>query len=111
MAGLQEIHAELEAADVRVVASSADGREGAEEMKRDEGLDFPILHGLDVDDMQERLGLYVHEGERVHLQPAQFILGPDGSVHLACYSSGKVGRLRAREALDLIESAKDDPGQ
>lgn len=107
MAGLQEIRDEYEKADVRVVVLSADGREGAEEMKSDEGLDFPVLYGLDVDDVRDRFGLYIQKGGRTHLQPAQFIVRPDGTIELACYSSGKVGRLTAREALETAKSGKD----
>ncbi len=91
-----------------MVALSADDEEGARAMKEDEALDFPVLHGLDVDEIHERLGLYVERGARTHLQPAQFILRPDGTIHLATYSSGKVGRLRATEALDIVRSAEEN---
>ena len=75
-------------------------------MKRGEDLDFPVMYGLDVDDVRERVGLYVEKEDRVHLQPAQLVVRPDSTVRLACYSSGKVGRLDAEEALDIIRSSK-----
>ena len=107
MAGIQDIYDEYRDADVRVVALSADGREGAREMEEDEGLDFPVLYGLDCKDVRDRFGIYIEKRtEKTHLQPAQFILDPDGTVRLASYSSGKVGRLDAREALDEIEDLR-----
>ena len=106
MAGYQDRLDAFAEADVRVVALSADGGEDARSTKRDEGLGVPVLYGLDVDEMRERLGLYVHKNDRTHLQPAQFILDPRGAVRLACYSSGAVGRLKADEALDQIRGLR-----
>lgn len=99
-------------ADVQVVALSADGEEGAREMMEEVDVAFPILYGLDVDEMEERIGTYVEKGgDREHLQPAQFILKPDGTVALACYSSGAVGRLGAGEALKKAQGAMEEEGE
>lgn len=106
MAGLEARSDEYEEADVRVVALSADGEEGARKVTSEEGLSFPVLYGLDVDDIKARFGLYIEKGEKTHLQPAQFVLDPDGRVRFASYSSGAVGRLSAGEALGVIESAR-----
>lgn len=98
--------------DVQVVALSADGEEGARKMMEEVDVAFPILYGLDVDEMEERIGAYVEKGgEREHLQPAQFILKPDGTVALACYSSGAVGRLDAEEALEKTRKAMEKEGE
>lgn len=101
-------------ADVQVVALSVDDEEGAREMMEEVGAGFPLLYGLDVDEMEERIGAYVEKGgEREHLQPAQFILKPDGTVALASYSSGPVGRLDAEEALKETREAmeKEEEGE
>lgn len=79
-------------------------------MVSDEDLSFPVLYALDVDEMRERLGLYIQKGDRTHLQPAQFVLDPDGRVHLASYSSGAVGRLSAAEMLGVVEAARGRDG-
>jgi len=50
--------------------------------------------------------IYIEKGDKTHLQPAQFVLDPDGRVRLAAYSSGPVGRLSAAEALGAVESAR-----
>lgn len=95
-------------ADVQVVALSVDDEEGAREMMEKVEAGFPLLYGLDVDEMEERIGAYVEKGgEREHLQPAQFILKPDGRVALASYSSGPVGRLDAEEALKETREAME----
>lgn len=106
MAGFETHASEYEAEGVRLVALSADGEDGARRMKEEEGLGFPVLFGLDVDDMHDRLGLYVERENRIHLQPAQFILDPEGRIRLASYSSGPVGRLNAEDALEEVEKAK-----
>jgi peroxiredoxin len=107
LAGFAEHVDAYDDADVQIVALSADGEEGARKMQEEEGLSFPVLYGLDVDEMKEKLGLYIEHGDRDHLQPAQFILRPGGVVALACYSSGAVGRLRADEALDRVGILRD----
>lgn len=106
MAGLEE-HAEaFEDAGIRVVALSADDEESAQRMKEEEHLGFPVLYGLDVDEVGERFGTYVEKGERVHLQPAQLIVDPEGRIRFASYSSGPVGRLGPEEALSQIPAAR-----
>jgi peroxiredoxin len=94
LAGFAEHVDAYDDADVQIVALSADGEEGARKMQEEEGLSFPVLYGLDVDEMKEKLGLYIEHGDRDHLQPA-------------CYSSGAVGRLRADEALDRVGILRD----
>lgn len=114
MAGYGERHEEFRDEGIRVVALTAEDEGGARKMKEAEGLDFDILYGLDVDEMEERIGAYVEKGgEREHLQPAQFILKPDGTVALASYSSGPVGRLDAEEALEETREAmeKEEEGE
>lgn len=102
MAGFEELADEFRDRDVRIIALSADAREGAERMVEKVGLSFTMLYGLDVDDMSDRLGLYVQKGEKTHLQPAQLIVDPEGEIEFASYSSGKVGRMSAEDALGEV---------
>lgn len=107
MAGLQAELEDFREEGVQIVTLSADDEEGARTMKEEEGLDFPVLHSLDVDEIRDRFGLYVEKKDRTHLQPAQLLVRPDGTIHLATYSSGKVGRLTASEVIEIVRSAKD----
>lgn len=91
------------ATGVRIIALTSEDEGPAREMKEDEGLEFPVVYGVDVDEAKEKLGLYIQKGKKIHLQPAQFLLRPDGTIALACYSSGAVGRLGAGKALAKIE--------
>ena len=102
MARYPDLLDELEETGADLVALSADDEEGARTMQDEVDADFTVAYGVDVDEMEERLGLYVNRGERTHLQPAQLILDQDGTVRFASYSSGKVGRLEAEEALEEL---------
>ena len=105
MAGLEEKLDDFEEAGVEVVALSADDEAGARKMQDQEDLSFPILYGLDVHEMEDRLGLYIQENARTHLQPAQFVLKADGTVDFASYPRGAVGRLTAEDALEQARAA------
>lgn len=102
MAGFGELHETFREHGVRLFALTAEDEEDARRMKEAENLEFDILYGLDVDDMEARYGIHVNRGKITHLQPAQFVLDDEGRVVLACYSSGRVGRLDADEALDVV---------
>lgn len=104
MAGFERLVEDFDDAGVRVIALSADDREGAELMRKQEDLTFPVAFGVDVDEAEYRLGIYAERGERTHLQPAQLVLDPEARVRFASYSSGKVGRLSGEEALGEVES-------
>lgn len=110
MAGFADQVDAFDEADVQIVALSADDEEGARAMSEQEDLAFPVLYGLDPDEIRDTVGTYIEHGKRDHLQPAQFILEPDGSIALACYSSGAVGRLSAEEVLERVDTYRKDQG-
>ena len=84
------------------MAMSADPRSDASTTAEELGLSFTIGYGLDPDTVAEAVGAYTNQ-DPPHLQPASFILEPGGTVALAVYSSGAVGRLKADEAVDRLE--------
>lgn len=104
MAGYAKHHDDFSEAGVRLVALTAEDEDGARKMKQAEDLDFDILYGLDVDDMETRYGIHVERGDPTHLQPAQFVLDTEGCVVLASSSTGRVGRLDAEEALEVVNN-------
>jgi hypothetical protein len=66
-----------------------------------------VLYGLDPEATSRVIGCYtgMHE-DRPHIQPAAFILGPDGKIVHAVFSSGKVGRLTASDALTIVNDLR-----
>jgi peroxiredoxin len=103
LADFQQHKPEFDAREVRIVALSADPESDAAGTVARLGLEMPIGYGLDVDAAALTIGCYTssHEG-CPHVQPAGFVLRSDGTIALAVYSSGKVGRLTAKDALAAL---------
>jgi peroxiredoxin len=103
LADFQQHRGELEALGAQILALSADDEAEAWGTVEQLGLEFTVCYGLDAEAASRSIGCYTgtHEG-RPHIQPAAFILGPDGRIVHAVYSSGKVGRLTAGDALAIV---------
>lgn len=103
MADYQKQKPDFEALDAGVLALSSDAVQEARGTVEQLGLEFPVLCGLDPLVTARAIGCYtgVRQG-RPHLQPAAFVLAEDGSIVHAVYSSGKVGRLTASDALTIL---------
>ncbi len=107
MADFQHHLSELHALDARVVAASSDDEAGAVRTAESLHLEYPVLYGLDAAATSAAIGCYTgtHAGA-AHVQPAAFVLDADGTIALATYSSGKVGRLTAQDAVTLAGDLK-----
>lgn len=107
MADFKQHQAEFDPLDAQIVALSADGEEEARGTVEQLGLEFRVLYGLDPEATSRAIGCYTgkHEG-KPHIQPAAFILGPDGRIVHALYSSGRVGRLTASDALTIVKDLR-----
>jgi peroxiredoxin len=107
LADFKQHQAEFDALDAQVVALSADREEEAWGTVQELGLAFRVLFGLDPEATSRAIGCYTgkHEG-KPHIQPAGFILGSDGRIVHAMYSSGKVGRLTASDALTMVKELR-----
>jgi peroxiredoxin len=107
LADFQQHKAEFDALAAQIVALSADDEKEAGETVERLKLEFTVLYGLDPEATSRAIGCYtgMHEG-RPHIQPAAFILGPDGRIVHAMYSSGKVGRLTASDALTIMRDLR-----
>ncbi|MBI4503616.1 MAG: redoxin domain-containing protein [Gemmatimonadetes bacterium] len=107
MADFQQHHAEFNALDTQVVALSADMESDARETVEKLGLDFTVLYGLDPESTSRAIGCYTGTREvRPIIQPAGFVLRPDGSIAHAVYSSGKVGRFTAGDGLTIVKDLR-----
>jgi len=84
------------------VALSVDSEEDAQKMVERHTLIYPVLYGLDAREMATTIGSYINE-EPLHLHATGFILRPDGTIALAVYSSGAIGRLVADDTIGLVQ--------
>lgn len=105
MAGYEEAIEELRARGVEVVAASVDPRDDAATTVEKLSLSYPVLWGLDADDVAERFGAYVHDD--AYLQPLNVLLR-DGEVHQATYSSGPLGRLQPEEVIQWVDYMEEE---
>lgn len=96
-------------AGIGVVSLSADREEKAVALAAQNGLQFPVAWGASVDAVADALGVYyapASEDAPAYLQSAGFVLGPQGKVITAVYSSGAIGRLTWQDVLGLVEYVK-----
>jgi peroxiredoxin len=77
---------------VKVVALSVDDEDTSAALVAKRALRFPVGHSADAGKVAEAVGAYVNDDPH-YLQSTGFILAPDGTVRLAVYSSGAIGRL------------------
>ncbi len=103
MVDLQEHLAEFESLDAQVIAASSDPEQGARHAAKEWGLEYTVLYDLDAKAISDAIGCYTgeHDGQP-HIQPASFVLDRTGHVAHAVYSTGRVGRLTAADALTIV---------
>ncbi len=90
---------------IRVVAASTDPPDKAEETVRTQSLTFPVGYGLDVRGTAAMLGAF-YEERRGILQSTGYVIKPDGTIAVAQYSSGPIGRLVWQDVLGLVQHYK-----
>lgn len=105
MVDFQKTLSAVEDAGAKVVAISADGESDARETIAKHGLTYEVAHSVDPVAFSTATGAY-YEGDGEYLHASAFIVDPSGKVALAVYSTGPVGRLKAKEAAGLIDYIK-----
>ena len=93
---------ELEGMECAIYAISVDSLEQATEVAN-KGLTFPVAYGATKKD-SDAIGSWWSEDRGGHIQPSEFLLGRGGTVLGSMYASGPVGRIRAGEAVRLIQN-------
>ncbi|MCA9706263.1 MAG: redoxin domain-containing protein [Myxococcales bacterium] len=101
LAAFQQGMPELEYAGIGVVAASTDTERGARRLAEITGATFPIGYGLAPIATASRLGAYYDE-ERGTLHATGFVVRPDATIGVACYSSGNIGRLAWEDVVRLV---------
>ena len=87
--------------NVKVVALSVDDEDTSAELVAKRKLRFPVGHSADADKVAAAIGAYVNDDPH-YLQSTGIILAPDGTVCLAVYSSGAIGRLVPDDVVGFI---------
>jgi peroxiredoxin len=95
--------------NIKVVALSVDGADTSAEMVAKRRLRFPVGYGADVDHVAATMGAYVNDDPH-YLQSSGVILAPDGTVSLAVYSSGAIGRLVPDDVAGFVKYVSEHPG-
>ena len=98
MAGFEKHRAELEALGVKIVAASIDPIDKAKEVAAE--LSFPVGYGV-TRAVADQLGSWWEE-RRGLIQPSEFLVGADGKVRSATYSTGPIGRVDAADVVRLV---------
>lgn len=90
---------------VMVVALSVDDEATSAALVTKHHLGFPVGHSADADAVASATGAFTNADPH-HLQSTGFVLGPDGTVLTAVYSSGAIGRLVPEDVLGLVQYAQ-----
>jgi peroxiredoxin len=98
LAGFAKLKAELDALGIKVVAASVDPVDKAKEVAAE--LNFPVGYGV-TRAIADQLGSWWEE-RRGLIQPSEFLVGADGKVRSATYSSGPIGRVDAGDVIKIV---------
>jgi peroxiredoxin len=105
LADFQALIQELETEQIRVIAGSVDEKERAKEIVDKLGLTYPVAYGMNQEEISRITGAY-YEKERKILHGTGFVIRPDKTIAVVCYSSGPIGRLVAKDTLNLVRFYK-----
>jgi peroxiredoxin len=103
-AQLASFASEKEALDglgVKVVALSVDDEAASVATVAKNHLQFPVGHSADADAVAAATGAFVNQS-RHFLEPAGFVLAPDGTVKAAAYATSAIGRLMAKDVVGFV---------
>lgn len=93
---------EFTARGARVAGASADGHDDAQRTVERLKLRMPLAYGLDAREFSLQTGAFFSD-EKQFVHATGFVLGRDGAVVEALYSTSGVGRLHAGETLGLLD--------
>ena len=105
LAAFARASAKLDELGVKVVAFSVDDETTTAALAAKHNVRFPVGYGADADAVAAAVGAYVNP-EPHYLQTTGFVLGPDGTVVNAVYSSGPIGRLVPDDVAGLVAYIK-----
>jgi hypothetical protein len=69
------------------------------------GITYPVGYGLNPEETSKITGAYFND-ERKYIHPTDFLIRPDNTIEVVCYSSGPIGRFVAKDVLGLVKYYK-----
>jgi hypothetical protein len=78
---------------VCVIAGNTDGDGLTHTMAVDHGITYPIAHSVPLDTAKKLGGWTGVRRDLEHMQPAEFVLWPDGTVAASLYATTQLGRM------------------
>ncbi len=107
LGSFQAESAKLKELGVKVVAFSVDDESTTAALAAKHQLGFKLGHSASIDPIVAATGAFIGEhGGRPILQPAAFILAPDGKILMEVYASGPVGRLTGQDVARVVAFIK-----
>jgi len=88
-----------------VVGASVDDEEHAAGTVEKLGLEFPCGYGLPVEETAKTLTAF-YESKRGILHATGFVVRPDATINVACYSTGPNGRIVVEDVLGAVRFGK-----
>ena len=64
-------------------------------------MQFPVGHSANADAVAAATGAFVNAKPH-YLQPAGFVLAPDGTVKAAVYATSAIGRMMAKDVVGFV---------
>ena len=101
LADFQEFADDFQKLDVRLMAASADSLEAATKVVRDYQLTFPVAHSVDAKEISSLTGSYYDENKDF-VHASGFLFNRNGTIIVASYSTGSIGRLTPQNCIALI---------
>jgi peroxiredoxin len=93
----------LEQLGGKVLALSAQPKEKAALMVQRHGLTYPVVYGLDPEEMTRKIGCSISLEAPVRLEPTGIVLRPDGTIAWSAYASSAIGRLTADDTAVVMD--------
>ncbi len=82
-----------------------DTEDKAQKMRDECGISFAVGYGLDAREVSRLTGCF-YEIKREIVHATGFVLKPDGTIAVAVYSTGPIGRLVWQDVLGLVNFYK-----
>jgi len=105
LAAFERAQDKLREEGIRVVAASVDPLDRARETVEKQSLTYPVGYGLPVKETAATLGAF-YEERRGILHATGFVVRRDGTIAVAQYSTGPIGRLVWQDVLGLVQFYK-----